>query len=203
MTLRCLFSTLLLACSPEQPAPQSQGLAWSLPASTLLLDQAGFAVPELGRVAFIGQREAAWIITHQFKRLTGREIEPHELELIQVTAWIESQYGMGWLSGAGSNNWGAITAACGPDAFRSMDHDRLGKPYQSCFAIYASPSAGARALVGWFARRPEILAAACPEDALALMHDAHFFAGRGGTREERIEARLQDYYVALRMVKGD
>lgn len=200
LTVPVLAGLIAFRSPTQQPgAPLSQGVERGYQAPWGPARE-GVAEPELGRVPIIYRSDARAIISRQFYRLTHRWPNSHELELIQLTAWVETQYGMGWGvgngAGAGSNNWGAITAPCGPMAFRSLDHDHNGNTIQACFAIYPTPTAGARELVKWFLRRPEILAAESLEEAVALMYDAGFFVGSGDSREERIEKRLLTYYVA-------
>lgn len=217
LTVPVLAGLIAFRSPTQQPgAPLSQGVERSYQAPWGPARE-GVAEPEWGRVEPILRADAAYLISRQFKRLAKRPIEPAELELIQVTAWLETQYGMGWGvsesprqgAGAGSNNWGAITAPCGPRAFASGDHNREGAAIRACFAIYDTPEQGARALVRWFVTRPEILTALGDGDvhgiraALALMHDAHFYAGVGRTREARIERRLADYMDAREYVNGD
>jgi hypothetical protein len=126
---------------------------------------------------------------------------------VQAVAWHETNYGAGWRNaGVGSNNWGAIQCGrtpCDPasEFFYTDTHpDSSGGStrYEICFCKYASPEAGARALVRQLYKRSSATLTAAKSGDLhafaAAMHAAHYYEGSGRT----VEDRIRGYEDALR-----
>ena len=122
----------------------------------------------------LSHAEARKYIVAGFKAIFGREPTVPEAQAVQGVGWLETQYASGWRSDTKPNwNWGAIQSGrppCNPaTSFQYTDTHPTASgasiPYTICFAKYATPEAGAAALVREvYQKRPKVLAAATAGD---------------------------------------
>lgn len=139
------------------------------------------------------------ILLQAWKKITGSD-EPPALAALQLVGAVcrhESSYGKGWRGTmTGSHNWGAMQCNARPDAQghcppgcrATGDSHANGKTYLGCFREYASDLDGATDVVKWFLTKPGFAEIADTGDVyrfVKLMHDWHYYEGRG-TDEEAV-----------------
>jgi hypothetical protein len=109
---------------------------------------------------------------------------------VLAVAGLETVYGTGF--GHGRNNWGAIQCGhgppCGSDCFSWGDKHADGTGYVWCYRNEPTQEAAAAYLASFLKRKvgSEVLMLGSPRRLAEAMYDAHYYEGRGATREERV-----------------
>lgn len=134
----------------------------------------------------------------------GREPTYNEVLFVQAVALAESTYGQGWVGpGVRSNNMGAVQAKplnppcmpgkqieCDPaTSFVNGDSrpnsDGTSTGYECCYRKYPTPIDGMQDVARIMYVRMKIDPTSI-EAVSTQMYDAHYYEGRGATREDRI-----------------
>lgn len=167
------------------------------------------AVGHLGAMAASVHQWARGVMLNAWRNRYGNEPSLAQIQSAQAIALLETSYGRGWptAEGNGANNWGAIQCSklptdgvCPCDGWLHKDSYPTSSgqsvEYQVCFRRYASPEAGADAVLGQMSpkARPKTWAAMQTGDAVALssaLYDERYYQGFGATREKRIEGHVK------------
>src|SRR6185295_808036 len=123
-----------------------------------------------------------------------------EQQFVLAVCRHETSYSTGWKAGegAGSNNWGAITAHPGQPHFDHVDSHADGTKFVSHFAVYPSPFHGLTD-AALTILKPNVRAALARGDgaaAVQAMHDNHYFEA---SVPSYVEAMKRNYAA---LVKG-
>jgi len=112
--------------------------------------------------------------------LTGLGLSEAEIQFVDTVCRHETSYSTGWPlgAGAGSNNWGAITATVDQPHFDHVDTHADGTKFVSHFKIYPSPFHGLVDAAHEILKHPgvkESLARGDGAGAVEAMHRGHYF----------------------------